>query len=167
MSFTSISYILSFATSKPAVVRSSTGVSVMRSRPLFRSTSTMLHFLGSPFSYPQRKFDILSRGACVAERPILTKPGDSSSSLSRFRDRSVPLLDEETSCISSTITYFTSLNFSLNFGAVSESASDSGVVINMCGGFLSIFCLSFCVVSPLLRPTLIFGRFMLLSSAIL
>ena len=27
--------------------------------------------LGSPFSYPQRKFDILSRGACVAERPIL------------------------------------------------------------------------------------------------
>ena len=39
------------------------------------------------------------------------------------------------------VTYLTPLNFSLNFGATSRMDNVSGVVIRICGGFLSIFCL--------------------------
>ena len=81
-------------------------------------------------------------------------------SLSRFTESIEPLLEPEISCISSTITYFTSLNLCLNLGDVRTRESDSGVVMNMCGGLLAMRCLSLWLVSPDLIAVLIFGRSM-------
>ena len=55
------------------------------------------------------------------------------------------------------MTHLTFFNLRRNFGAVISKARDSGVVISMCGGCLSILALSVCVVSPVLTRALISG----------
>ena len=58
-------------------------------------------------------------------------------------ERNAPLLESQMSWISSRISHSTPISFSLNLGEARMSAMDSGVVMRMCGGCLTIFCLSF------------------------
>ena len=60
-------------------------------------------------------------------------------SRSRESDSDTPRLESQISCTSSMITYLTPSNFFLKTGVESTSASDSGVVMNMCGGLLACF----------------------------
>ena len=61
------------------------------------------------------------------------------------------------SWISSRMTHSTFLMASLNLGDARIRAIDSGVVMRMCGGWRTIFCLSFCGVSPERTATEISG----------
>ena len=94
-------------------------------------------------------------GLTVAESPILVYCPSKCCRRSSDRLRCTPLLFSARECISSTITYLTPLNFSLNFGATSKIDNVSGVVIRIWGGFLSIFCLWYWEVSPVLTAFLI------------
>ena len=96
-------------------------------------------------------------GAWVAERPMRWIPGLWAWSLSRFRESMTPLLEEEISWISSTMTQRTPRKAILNLGAERARERDSGVVMKMCGGLLSIFALSLWGVSPVLTATLTSG----------
>ena len=101
-----------------------------------------------------------SMGASVAERPMRVKSvSQCSLRRSSVRDRNAPLLESHMSCISSSMTHSTFLKDSLNFGAARMRARLSGVVIRMCGGWRTIFCLSAWLVSPDLTATLMSGTF--------
>ena len=96
-----------------------------------------------------------------AERPILVIFSfDNFCNLSNEIDKWVPLLFSAKACISSIITYLTSVNFSLNFTVDNNIANVSGVQTNICGGIFNIFCLSEGDVSPVLTVTLMSNFFL-------
>ena len=79
----------------------------------------------------------------VALIPILWTSEDTTVSIRAIlRDRWVPLFVGTNECISSIISHFISSKIGRNLLEASPNPSDSGVVINICGGFLSIFSLS-------------------------
>ena len=157
-----VSYIIELTMSDERVVMSSVGHMTFRSSCFFEPDSISTTSRTSPFgSHPTRYPAIASMGARVAERPILTKSVSQwCLSLSRVSERNAPLFESHMSWISSRITHSTFLNASLNFGAARMSARLSGVVMSMCGGCLTILCLSFCGVSPERTATLMSGTSM-------
>ncbi len=104
------------------------------------------------FSYPTRYFATSFIGETVAESP--TRVGCASVwSRSRLTERWEPRLLSARAWISSTMTHWVLLKFSLNFFVVSMIANDSGVVMRMWGGFLSMALFLDGEVSPVLTPT--------------
>ena len=143
------------------------GVGSMMSRSSLRAPDIFAIFTAfdseSPESEATRNSATLSSGSMVAEIPILwTGLGITWSSRARLNARCVPLFVGTKECISSTIIHFKPASMGRNRLDASPSASDSGVVMRMWGGLRRIWSLSFWVVSPVLRPTLIslalFGR---------
>ena len=95
------------------------------------------------------------RGSIVALIPILWTSDSTTESINaRLNERWVPLLVGTRECNSSTISHFRSFNRGRNLLDANASPRDSGVVIRICGGFLSILSRSFWGVSPVLSPTL-------------
>ena len=91
----------------------------------------------------------------VADKPILWKlSGQYSAILSRPTSSWAPLSEEARSCTSSNITAFNPERCLLNLLPSSIICAVSGVVMSRFGGFLDCLVLSFCDVSPCLRPTL-------------
>ena len=121
-------------------------------------TWTMSTSRVSPSSDPTRKPAISSMGACVALRPTRVRGSPTRAwRCSRLRERRVPRFDEHRSCISSMMTHSTPTNFSENLRVDRTRERDSGVVMNMWGGRLTIRCLSAVVVSPLRTATRMSG----------
>ena len=147
--------------SDECVVTSSVGHITFRSRTFFILDSMNVTSLVSPFSsQPTRYPAIASIGAMVADRPILVKSVvQYSLRRSIVNDRNAPLFESQISWISSKITHSIFWKLSLNFGASRINANDSGVVMRMCGGCFTIFCLSYCDVSPDLTATRMLGMF--------
>ena len=116
---------------------------------------TILQSLSTPYSYPTRNLATSSIGLTVADKPILVYWPIKCCNRSSDRLKCTPLLFSASECISSIITYLTPLSFSLNLGATKSIDNVSGVVINIWGGFLSIFCLWYCDVSPVRTAFLI------------
>ena len=115
--------------------------------------------VASVISHPPRNRATSSRGFCVADRPI--RCGDRStcaSSLSSVNARCAPRLVPAIAWISSTITARTLLNIPRPLSVVSMMFSDSGVVIRMCGDFLSILARAEGGVSPVRTATRISGN---------
>ena len=118
----------------------------------------MLTSLISPSSYPDRNPAISSIGACVAERPTLVRGSPTRACrCSIARDSSTPLLEEHRSWISSMITHSAPSNFSEKRRVDRTSERDSGVVMKMWGGRLTMRCRSAVVVSPLRTATRMSG----------
>ena len=113
---------------------------------------------GATSRLPTRNLATSSMGLCVADSPILvTGPSASSHSRSTERLRWEPRLFPATACSSSRMRVRTFLSDFRPLSEVRRMYRDSGVVISMWGGRLTIACRSLCDVSPVLTDVLISG----------
>ena len=145
MSSLRVSYIIELTMSDDRAVMSSVGHITFRSNCFLDPDSMRATSRGLPSGlHPTRYPAMASMGARVADRPIRTKSvSQCFLRRSNVRDRNAPLLESQMSWISSRMTHSTLSNASLNLGAARMRARLSGVVMSMCGGWRTIFCLSF------------------------
>ena len=142
---------------------SSSGISSARSSCLRCPESTIAH-RGVPSGWsrsspaPTSRRAIAEIGRTVADSPTrCTGPSATCASRSRVRARCEPRLFAATEWISSTITVRVARSMARLRSAVTSRNSDSGVVIRMSGGFLSIAARSAAAVSPVRTATRIRG----------
>ncbi len=142
---------------------SSSGSSRATSSCLRCPESTIAH-LGVPSGWsrslpePTSSRAMISIGRTVAERPTrCTGASATCASRSRVRARCEPRLFAATAWISSTMTVRVLRSMDLLRSAVTRRYSDSGVVIRISGGFLSMAVRSAAAVSPVLTATRIAG----------